>query len=284
MKNLFSKNKTQKRGGDSNSTSGHSNSSKYSSITATYIDSHDPKRKGTTPLIIACKEDDNIATIKHILKEGLDVNAQDQDGNTPLHHACWNENLELVKILVKNGADVNKENIDDTTPLGIVADYDEEGDKKKIYDYLMSKGAKTILDDSSSKSSEKIDIDKDEDGNTPLHLACRDKNLELVKLLVEKGADVNEKNNIFELPLDIVENEEGDAKEIYDYLQSKGAKTYMEELEEELKEEGASKSSSKSRSSKSRSSKSRSSKSRSSKSRSSKSRSSKSRSSRRKRK
>ena len=153
--------------------------------------------------------------------------------------------------------------------------YAGEGDKKKIYDYLKKKGAKTSSDDSSSKSSEKIDKDKDKEGNTPLHLACRDKNLELVKLLVEKGADVNEKNKIYELPLDIVENEEGDAKEIYDYLKSKGAKTYMEELEEE----GASKSSSKSRSSKSRSSKSR-----SSKSRSSKTRSSKSRSSRRKRK
>lgn len=39
--------------------------------------------------------------------QGADINSQDKDGWTAIHHACWNENLKLVNILLYNDAKVD---------------------------------------------------------------------------------------------------------------------------------------------------------------------------------
>jgi hypothetical protein len=51
------------------------------------------------------------------LKYGADVNASDENGNTPLFLASKYEHLEIVKELIKNSADVNIQNKDGHTPL-----------------------------------------------------------------------------------------------------------------------------------------------------------------------
>lgn len=38
---------------------------------------------------------------------GADINCQDKDGWTAIHHACWNENLKLANILLYNDAKVD---------------------------------------------------------------------------------------------------------------------------------------------------------------------------------
>jgi len=43
--------------------------------------------------------------------------------------------------------------------------------------------------------------EKDNDGYTPLHIACNKGNLDMVKLLIEKGCNINEKNNNGNTPL-----------------------------------------------------------------------------------
>lgn len=49
---------------------------------------------------------------------------------------------------------------------------------------------------------EKADIDvKDENGRTPLHLACMNKHFEIAKILIENGADVNVIDNEGKTPL-----------------------------------------------------------------------------------
>ncbi len=70
------------------------------------------------------------------------------------------------------------------------------------------------------RRSTQIDY-RDKNGNTPLHLAVRQNHLEMVKLLVEKGADMEAANNAGLTPL-------SDArvrgfKEIEDYLIDRGA-------------------------------------------------------------
>ncbi|MEM2186309.1 MAG: ankyrin repeat domain-containing protein [Thermofilaceae archaeon] len=46
-----------------------------------------------------------------------DVNARDNDGETPLHKAVFRGHLEVARFLVEKGADVNARNIDGMTPL-----------------------------------------------------------------------------------------------------------------------------------------------------------------------
>ena len=58
----------------------------------------------------------------HLLKkESIDVNAKNEDGQTPLHFAARRGHTETVKYLVEKGADVNAKNKYGQTPLHYAA-------------------------------------------------------------------------------------------------------------------------------------------------------------------
>jgi len=50
-------------------------------------------------------------TVSFLIDQGLDVNAKDEDGGTPLMLACRQStaNLEVIKLLIKSGANINEE-------------------------------------------------------------------------------------------------------------------------------------------------------------------------------
>lgn len=53
---------------------------------------------------------DNVPAIEFLVKKGADIKEIDKDGNTLLHIAAPRGALDAVKYLLKNGLDVNKEN------------------------------------------------------------------------------------------------------------------------------------------------------------------------------
>ena len=55
--------------------------------------------------------------IQEFLDLRADVNAKDEDGDTPLHWAAFNESPEVVATLIKAGADVNARDEGGHTPL-----------------------------------------------------------------------------------------------------------------------------------------------------------------------
>ena len=69
-------------------------------------------------------ESGDVEEIKALLKEGLPINAFDEDlSRTPLHYAAIEGHIEAVRYLIDAGADVNaheEEKIGET-PLGAVA-------------------------------------------------------------------------------------------------------------------------------------------------------------------
>jgi len=73
---------------------------------------------GNTPLHTAC-ENGNIEIAKALLTAGAGANTQDNDGNTPLHTACKNGNIDIAKALLIAGANQNVENKEKKKPFQV---------------------------------------------------------------------------------------------------------------------------------------------------------------------
>ncbi len=107
------------------------------------------------------------------IRAGVDVNAAQGDGTTPLHWAVYKVDSELVAQLLKRGATANVVNKYGSSPL---AEAVKLGDAK-VVDQLLDAGA---------------DVESpNEDGQTALMLAARAGALDVATTLVEHGANVN---------------------------------------------------------------------------------------------
>ena len=114
-------------------------------------------------------------------------------GETLLHKSCARNNAELVKFLLENDADVNVLDNDDRTPLEL--------------SFAQSNNACSAIVKVFVKLG-KVDVNKKfNNGNTLLHKACSGNNLELVKFLLGKGADVNVLNNKEQTALQLTDSE-----------------------------------------------------------------------------
>ncbi|KAM0805820.1 hypothetical protein BDR22DRAFT_187859 [Usnea florida] len=108
----------------------------------------------------------------------VDIDAQDSEGNTPLHWMFNNPNAlpELVQVFLDRGAKVNVQNKNSEGPLY---------------------NACTVGNVPATRLLLDRDADIDDDnvfGRTALHAALEENNLELVKMLVKRGADMYHKD------------------------------------------------------------------------------------------
>uniref|UniRef100_A0A672TFR3 Histone-lysine N-methyltransferase EHMT1-like n=1 Tax=Sinocyclocheilus grahami TaxID=75366 RepID=A0A672TFR3_SINGR len=169
-----------------------------------------------TPLMYAC-ENNHLETVKYLLKAGastghkdmrgstclhlaargghtgvlqyfismpsIDVNCKDDGGWAPLTWATENMNLEQVKMLISAGADVQIRDKEENVCLHWAA---FSG---------CDKIAQLLLDKRSDLHAVNIH------GDSPLHIAVRQNQLDCVMLFLSRGADVNLKNKDGETPL-----------------------------------------------------------------------------------
>ena len=71
---------------------------------------------GDTPLHLAARRNSSEAAAV-LLANGAEVNAKNNAGETPLHAAAFWNSSEAAAVLLANGAEVNAKNIDGFTPL-----------------------------------------------------------------------------------------------------------------------------------------------------------------------
>ena len=131
-----------------------------------------------TPLMIASR-DSNVNVVALLIRHGADMDLQDKYGRTALHCAAEKDldSCEVLSCLVENGADVNKGTGDiNCTPLMIAS---RKGLVNNVA-CLISHGAD-------------IDLQDKYHGNTALHYAVENYHgsCEVLSCLVENGADVN---------------------------------------------------------------------------------------------
>lgn len=131
--------------------------------------------------LIDATKSGSIEQVKAAIAAGANVDARDSDRCTALCWASRKGYAEIVRLLLSNGASVNGAGSCISTPLqGALSQ-----DHKDIRDILIAKGANV---DSESLVSGI--------GWTPLMLESMSGNIEIVRYLLSKGADVNHRSSI----------------------------------------------------------------------------------------
>ncbi|MDX1961415.1 MAG: ankyrin repeat domain-containing protein [Leptospiraceae bacterium] len=178
--------------------------------------------------------------LKLLIEKKAEINSKDKEGKTLLHKAFHHSNFRIAEILINNGIELNEKEREHPPILEIPwGKYDEElvwnkKDWKRVLKLFIDKGGNINATDhrnqtalysaclsrnlnavkfllaNGAKPSLKIG---DELGNTVLHrtiigLGYED-SVELVKILLQYGANPKSKNLNGETPLDL-------AKEIYE--------------------------------------------------------------------
>ncbi|KAI9442625.1 ankyrin repeat-containing domain protein [Lactarius indigo] len=170
-----------------------------------------------------------------LLDHDVDINAQDHQGETPLHQLTGEivAHLKGVQWLLEHGADVNARDNYDRTPLFVPSRYQPS----RMALYLPELSEDVNVQDQgwgSSNSKDMLEIirlllyhgadtrAKDKFGVTPLHQAADSgEGTNVVKLLIEHGADVNAKADDLRTPLHLASR--SGSLEIVRFLVERGA-------------------------------------------------------------
>ncbi|XP_061549191.1 ankyrin repeat and SOCS box protein 10 isoform X1 [Phycodurus eques] len=146
---------------------------------------------GRMPLHL-CSNPESIDCAKYLLQYGAAINGRTVDeDDTPLHVAARNGLADHVELYLRYGAAVDKKNDEGLTPLNAAcAQPQEPQDLRRYFDLcrmLMKAGADIRT--------------TDQDKHTPLHMACKNVNADLVELLLANGSGVNDMDYGGEAPM-----------------------------------------------------------------------------------
>jgi ankyrin repeat protein len=154
---------------------------------------------GLTPLLYAAREN-CLACVKVLLDSGADINLPDPDGVSPLLVAIMNANWDVAQHLITAGADVNQWDIFGETPLFIAVNLRSriDGGRASIDPLNATNGlaiVKTLLERGANPNialffqPANLNGNTNTRGATPLIRAANNGDLDVVKLLLEHGAD-----------------------------------------------------------------------------------------------
>ena len=130
-----------------------------------------------TPVADATRGGD-IETVRSLLKQGVDVNAAQGDGMTALHWAAFTDNVEIAEMLIYAGANVEAgTRLNSIKPLFMAA----QNGSRPLVETLLAGGA----DPNATMST----------GTTPLMMAAASGSVEAVKALLDAGAEPDAKES-----------------------------------------------------------------------------------------
>jgi uncharacterized protein len=72
--------------------------------------------------LVEAVKNKNLAVVRSLLKQHVDVNTPQADGSTPLAWAAHWDDLETADLLIRAGANVNAANDYGVTPLSLACD------------------------------------------------------------------------------------------------------------------------------------------------------------------
>ncbi|KAJ7392340.1 Ankyrin repeat and KH domain-containing protein 1 [Desmophyllum pertusum] len=134
--------------------------------------------KGDCTPLMEASSGGYIDIVKLLLEHTADVNSQSQAGNTALIYACCGGYEDVVEVLLNHGADIEAHNENGHTPLMEAA----SGGHVNVAKMLLERGA--CINSHSNEFKE-----------SALTLACYKGHLEMVKFLLDAGADQEHKTD-----------------------------------------------------------------------------------------
>ena len=191
--------------------------------------------------------DGNIEGVKQYITAGVDVNAKNKRGMTPLHYAAMKGREEIIKLLINGNADINAKTAKRATPLHYAAG---SGHKEAV-ELLIAEGADINAKEKRAGSptpldaakfvgqshspqlkaalKETADLLRKHGGKTSdwlkaaesINIAAKAGHIEAVKQHLAAGTDVNEKDDDGWTPLHYAAY--GVHKEIVELLIAEGA-------------------------------------------------------------
>ena len=165
----------------------------------------------TSTELHSCQDNNDVEkAVEIVLNEGMDVNIPGKNNRTPLLWASLTASGKFIETLIDLGADVNAQRTDDkVASLYLAADWNNY----MAVDILLKHGAdvghldisqtaihacarKGSLSISRLLTDSGVDINlRDNEGQTALYLAVKNKHKYMVKCLLESEANVNMKYN-----------------------------------------------------------------------------------------
>lgn len=124
----------------------------------------------TAPLQEAAKRG-QVDTAAQLIKDGADLDARDETGETPLTAAALAGQTEVVGLLIESGAHLDGRNGKGFTALHAAV----YGGHLEIVELLLDRGAAVDDQDNTFEA-------------TPLHMAAEENRLEIADLLITEGA------------------------------------------------------------------------------------------------
>ena len=151
-----------------------------------------------------------------MIKSGSNVNSQDNMGCTPSHTAVRNGHLSLVELIDDSGADMDMRDKSEKTPFDLAQEYR----KLDITGFLAKRSGNLcsldIVSSATSKAGSRDSLPddiveqnigggklSDDEESDSLHNASVNGRIDVVQRLLDRGADLNERNKILQTPLDV---------------------------------------------------------------------------------
>ncbi|CAB0042774.1 unnamed protein product [Trichogramma brassicae] len=144
--------------------------------------------RGWTALHVVCRrsegDDDQVPEMFFEITEGLQqsvrVNAQDNEGNTPLNYALQGNAKRTAELMLRRGADPNLANAEGSTALHVICKHYRHAD-------VLTK----MLLETCDELNRPVQLDAlDKSGRTPLQWAVLNISTDAVDVLLDHGADL----------------------------------------------------------------------------------------------